>query len=112
MSENSRNPIILHRIDVPIDQFPVETGQIIFTSEGQIFVDLSAGRMSYSAFEVVTDMLALNSMVKYANKLYCVGNQLYRWNGSSLIEIGGAVTPISSTELNQMLGAKGFPVIV
>ena len=106
--------LIIHYVNT-ISGFPWRSGNLIFTDqERKIFVDSSTGRVPYADFIVKETLLELQSEPKkFPDKIYCIAdtNQLFRWTGVQLVEVGSAVVPLTHSELNDILDTFEFPRI-
>jgi hypothetical protein len=66
-------------------------GRLIFTKDGEVFVDTDSGRLDYNDFVSKLDLAALNALLKKRkNVLYCdeSTNLLYRWDGTKFVRLG------------------------
>ena len=78
--------------EAPDPLLPATPGELIFTEDGRIYVGMEDGTWAhYGLFIVVPSMNRLTTMPKETSKLYCVGNVLYRWDGTKLIPVSGSL---------------------
>ena len=83
---------------------PFGLGQLILTKDGHLALDTPDGRIFYSSVIFVSSLSALESLeIKSESKLYAVDSNLYRWDGSSFIPIGGEGTFFVEAEYDDEL---------
>ena len=85
-----------------IENEPLVIGHLVFTAEGESYIGakyyLENGQtyrkwIPYTSFVIVDTLEELTQIHKVTSKIYCVDDELYRWDGSKLIELGtGAST--------------------
>jgi len=67
-----------------------------------------ANRGGSNSFMVVSTMEELEEMAKSTDRLYCVDDQLFRWDGTTLIALGGAQDLSAvlqvQTEVDELIG--------
>ena len=63
-----------------IQNEPPVAGHFVATHDGNMYIGTESGWIPYSSVITVVDVATLNAMKKYPDKIYRVGNALYRYN--------------------------------
>jgi len=82
---NTQAPFQPFFVDEEIPSIPVVPGRLIATSANTLWIDTETrGRQYFGDFITVESMQDLEEMNKSTSKLYCVGVDLFRWDGEQL----------------------------
>jgi hypothetical protein len=91
-SEIKFRPFLVELAGLPVP--PAVPGMAIFTTDGRIFIgDDAAAWVQYNSLINVSSLDVLNQMEKETSRLYCVGKNLYKWNGTALLKISVEEAP-------------------
>jgi hypothetical protein len=93
-------PRFINELGTPV------AGQLAAAHDGNMYVGTETGWIPYASVISVADLSTLNVMVKYLDKIYRVGDTLYRWDGVALRVLNDVTTDSSLVGK----GSDAFPL--